>query len=138
VNAHFGQCHRVLCRLQNLLPVGLSDGPHTSPVKLYCPRCEDIYVPKSSRHASIDGAYFGTSFPHIFLQCYPNLIPQKTEERVCPLHVSVANVQYVPKLFGLKIREYAEIHRWQDKSREKVKVHLENSESEKDEETVVS
>src|SRR5271170_4165869 len=82
MKAHFGQCHRVLCRMQALLPVGLSDNPHTSPVKLYCPRCEDIYVPKSSRHASIDGAYFGTSFPHIFLQCYTNLIPPKTEERV--------------------------------------------------------
>ena len=138
MNAHFGQCHRVLCRLQNLLPVGLSDGPHTSPVKLYCPRCEDIYVPKSSRHASIDGAYFGTSFPHIFLQCYPNLIPQKTEERVWSFFGSAANAQYVPKLFGLKIREYAEMHRWQDKAREKMKARLEIGESEKDEDTVVS
>jgi len=121
MKAHFGQCHRVLCRAQALLPVGLFDNPHTSPVKLYCPRCEDIYVPKSSRHASIDGAYFGTSFPHIFLQCYPNLIPQKTSER------------YTPKLFGLKIHEYAEIHRWQDQVRERMQKRLEAYQKERDE-----
>ena len=65
-----------------VLPVGLSDNPHASPVKLYCPHCEDIYVPRSSQHASIDGAYFGMSFLHIFLQCYTNLIPPKTSEQV--------------------------------------------------------
>src|SRR5271155_2239933 len=132
LKAHFGQCHRVLCRMQALLPVGLSDNPHTSPVKLYCPRCEDIYVPKSSRHASIDGAYFGTSFPHIFLQCYTNLIPPKTEERVLtPRDHGKLIAQYVPKLFGLKIREYAEIHRWQDKVRDKVNMRMEKYENEK-------
>jgi hypothetical protein len=29
-------------------------------------------------------------------------------------------LQYVPKLFGFKIREYAEIHRWQDQAREQI------------------
>ena len=121
--------------MQALLPVGLSDNPHTSPVKLFCPRCEDIYVPKSSRHASIDGAYFGTSFPHIFLQCYTNLIPPKTEERVLTYpRGSLTECQYVPKLFGLKIREYAEIHRWQDKVRDKMNIRLDGYENEKAEE----
>jgi len=75
--ADFGRCPRVLCQSQPLLPVGLTDIPFEKSVKLYCGRCEDIYSPKSSRHGSIDGAYFGTSFPHMFFLAYPHLIPSK-------------------------------------------------------------
>lgn len=75
--ADFGRCPRVLCQSQPLLPVGLTDVPFEKSVKLYCGRCEDIYSPKSSRHGSIDGAYFGTSFPHMFFLAYPHLIPSK-------------------------------------------------------------
>ncbi|KAL1685508.1 casein kinase II, regulatory subunit [Schizophyllum commune] len=75
--ADFGKCPRVLCAAQPLLPVGLTDIPYEKSVKLYCGRCEDIYSPKSSRHGSIDGAYFGTTFPHLLFLVYPNLIPAK-------------------------------------------------------------
>ncbi|EMR09556.1 hypothetical protein PNEG_02143 [Pneumocystis murina B123] len=98
----FGRCPRVLCNSQAVLPVGLSDIPYSSSVKLYCPKCEDIYTPKSSRHVTIDGAYFGTTFPHIMLQVYPYLIPHKSQER------------YVPRIFGFKVREYSIIHQHQD------------------------
>lgn len=74
----FGRCPRVLCQSQPLLPVGLSDTPYEKSVKLYCGRCEDVYSPKSSRHGSIDGAYFGTSFPHLLFLVYPSLLPPKT------------------------------------------------------------
>ena len=74
----FGRCPRVLCHQQPLLPVGLSDLPFQRSVKLYCPLCEDIYSPKSSRHGSIDGAFFGTSFPHMLLMVYPHMLPSKT------------------------------------------------------------
>ncbi|KZT73576.1 hypothetical protein DAEQUDRAFT_743053 [Daedalea quercina L-15889] len=74
----FGRCPRVLCQQQPLLPVGLTDTPYEKSVKLYCGRCEDIYSPKSSRHGSIDGAYFGTSFPHLLFLVYPGLIPPKS------------------------------------------------------------
>ncbi len=76
--ADFGRCPRVLCQSQPLLPVGLTDIPYEKSVKLYCGRCEDIYSPKSSRHGSIDGAYFGTSFPHLLFLVYPSLIPPKS------------------------------------------------------------
>ncbi|KIY70283.1 hypothetical protein CYLTODRAFT_371190 [Cylindrobasidium torrendii FP15055 ss-10] len=74
----FGRCPRVMCQQQPLLPVGLTDTPYQKSVKLYCGRCEDIYSPKSSRHAAIDGAYFGTTFPHLLFLIYPNLIPPKS------------------------------------------------------------
>lgn len=64
----FGRCPRVLCYSQPLLPLGLSDLPFQKAVKLYCPRCEDIYSPKSSRHGTIDGAFFGSSFPHLLVR----------------------------------------------------------------------
>lgn len=57
---HFGRCPRVLCKGQAMLPIGLSDVPNQDSVKLYCPRCEDVYHAKASRHEHIDGAYFGT------------------------------------------------------------------------------
>ncbi|KAH8983517.1 casein kinase II, regulatory subunit [Lactarius akahatsu] len=76
--ADFGRCPRVLCQGQPLLPIGLTDVPYEKSVKLYCGRCEDIYSPKSSRHGSIDGAYFGTSFPHLLYLVYPSLLPLKS------------------------------------------------------------
>ncbi|GAA5935692.1 uncharacterized protein JCM15063_001775 [Sporobolomyces koalae] len=74
----FGRCPRVLCYGQSLLPLGLSDIPYQKAVKLYCPRCEDLYSPKSSRHGSIDGAYFGSTFAHMLFMVYPGMIPSKS------------------------------------------------------------
>lgn len=78
--AEFGRCPRVLCSSHPLLPIGLTDIPYEKSVKLYCGRCEDIYSPKSSRHGSIDGAYFGTTFAHLMFLVYPGLIPSKSAE----------------------------------------------------------
>lgn len=91
----FGKCPRVLCSNQSTLPVGLSDVAGKKPVKLYCPKCEDVYNPPSRRHHSIDGVYFGTSFPHLLLQVHPNLVPIKLP------------YQYTPKIFGFKIYSLA-------------------------------
>jgi len=44
-------------------------------VKLYCPNCCDIYTPASSRFQSVDGAFFGTTFAHLFLQTYREFAP---------------------------------------------------------------
>lgn len=42
----FGRCPRVLCNGQPALPVGLSDVARTNTVKIYCPKCGDIYYPR--------------------------------------------------------------------------------------------
>lgn len=110
--AEFGKCPRVDCYSHPLLPMGLSDIPNLKPVKLYCARCEDIYNPKSSRHAAIDGAYFGTSFHNIIFQVYPALIPPKSAER------------YVPRVYGFKVHAAAALVRWQTAHREDMRRRL--------------
>ncbi|XP_040384094.1 casein kinase II subunit beta-1-like isoform X2 [Oryza brachyantha] len=92
-NYDFGRCPRVYCCGQPCLPAGQSDIPRSSTVKIYCPKCEDLHYPRSKYQGNIDGAYFGTTFPHLFLMTYPHLKPQKPSQ------------QYVPKVFGFKLHK---------------------------------
>ncbi len=110
--ADFGKCPRVMCDQHPLLPMGQHDIANLSAVKLYCARCEDIYNPKSSRHACIDGAYFGTSFHNILFQVYPQMVPQKTQ------------IRYEPKIFGFRVHAAAALTRWQADRREEMKDRL--------------
>ncbi|CAN6912706.1 unnamed protein product [Brassica oleracea] len=87
-NYDCGRCPRVYCCGQPCLPVGQSDIPRSSTVKIYCPKCEDVYYPRSKYQGNIDGAYFGTTFPHLFLMTYGHLKPQKAAQ------------SYVPRVFG--------------------------------------
>ncbi|XP_050153097.1 casein kinase II subunit beta-2-like isoform X1 [Malus sylvestris] len=91
-NYDFGRCPRVNCNKQHCLPVGESDIPRLSTVKIYCPKCEDIYPPQSRHQEEIDGAYFGTTFPHLFFLTYGHLKPQKAIQN------------YVPRIHGFKVR----------------------------------
>ena len=118
VSGTYGYCPRALCDRQKVLPVGLSDDLRTSRVKVrkqksttmgfgalickprfvascflqvFCPKCEEVYLPKY-RNINIDGAYFGTTFPHLFLQSYK-------EATVLPPKI----YQYEPKIHGFKI-----------------------------------
>lgn len=98
--------------------MGLSDVPNLKPVKLWCARCEDMYNPKSSRHATIDGAYFGTSFHNILFQVYPSLVPTKSTER------------YNPKVYGFKVHGPATLQRWQENQRDEMRRRLKRHEIE--------
>uniref|UniRef100_A0A7N0V5B8 Casein kinase II subunit beta n=1 Tax=Kalanchoe fedtschenkoi TaxID=63787 RepID=A0A7N0V5B8_KALFE len=91
-NYDFGRCPRGYCCGQPCLPVGQSDIPRSSTVKIYCPKCEDIYYPRS-KYQDIDGAYFGTTFPHMFLMTYGHLKPPKPTQ------------SYVPRVFGFKLHK---------------------------------
>ena len=108
----FGRCPRVMCDSHPLLPFGPSDNPGLKTVKLFCAKCEDIYNPKSSRHAAIDGAYFGSSFHNILFQVYPALVPVKSRRR------------YEPKVFGFRVHAAAALARWQDEERRKMRARL--------------
>lgn len=70
----FGTCPRVHCDRQPVLPIGTSEDLRSANVKIFCPKCEQLYSPKR-KHKELDGAYFGMSFPQIFLQGYPALMP---------------------------------------------------------------
>ena len=92
-NVEFGRCPRVMCAGQHCLPVGQSDVPRQSTVKVFCPKCEDIFFPRSKYQGTIDGAYFGTTFPHLFLMTYGYLKPPKPTQT------------YVPRIFGFRVRQ---------------------------------
>jgi hypothetical protein len=54
-NNIFGSCPRVYCVGCNVVPCGRSDMPGLDTVKLFCPNCNDVYVPPSSRFQGVDG-----------------------------------------------------------------------------------
>ena len=91
--AAFGRCPQVFCQGQPVLPVGLSDLPRNYTVNVFCPRCHGLFFPKSTRQANIDGAYFGTTFPHLYLITHPEMIPSKPTQT------------YVPRVYGFKVNE---------------------------------
>lgn len=90
LNGVFGQCPRILCEKQNVIPIGLSEELKIARVKIFCPKCEDVYVPKF-KCQDIDGGYFGSSFPHLLLMSCPDITPIKSQAK------------YVPKIYGFKI-----------------------------------
>lgn len=91
---HFGTCPRTICNSQPMLPIGLSDAINNSSVKLYCPQCNDVYNPRS-RYNSVDGAFFGTGFPHMFFMAQPHMRPL------------IINDKFEPRLYGFKIHHTA-------------------------------
>lgn len=91
--AAFGRCPHVFCQGQPVLPVGLSDLPRNYTVNVFCPRCHGLFFPKSTRQANIDGAYFGTTFPHLYLMTHPEMIPSKPTQN------------YIPRVYGFKVNE---------------------------------
>jgi len=92
---NFGICLRVYCENQPMLPIGLSDVPGEAMVKSYCPKCMDVYTPKSMRHHHTDGAYFGTGFPHMLFMMHPEYRPKRPAK------------QFVGRLYGFKIHPLA-------------------------------
>ncbi|KAK2964140.1 putative Casein kinase II subunit beta [Blattamonas nauphoetae] len=93
VDGAFGLCPRFYCEHQHLLPMGQSDQPGKGCLKMYCPRCEDVYTPQLPQYRYTDGCAFGSSFPHIFLLEFPSFLPPPP--------------QYVdqPRVFGFKVSQ---------------------------------
>lgn len=72
----FGVCPREGCKDCPLLPIGASNVPGVSPLGGYCVYCKDVYLPLShdvSKGELVDGSFYGSSFPQVFLSRYPKL-----------------------------------------------------------------
>lgn len=102
-NQDFGNCTNVYCENISMLPCGLTDEKNKDNVKLYCPSCENVFNLKNSKERNIDGAYFGTSFPHLFFFNFPELKPDNHFKK------------YIPKIFGFKVNEEAYLHSLEQK-----------------------
>lgn len=107
-SASFGRCPHVFCQGQPVLPVGLHDLPRNYTVNVFCPRCHGLFFPKSTRQSNIDGAYFGTTFPHLYLMTHPDMIPAKP------------NQEYHPRVYGFKINKASLYYRNHEESQQSV------------------
>ncbi|RHX99073.1 hypothetical protein DYB37_001576, partial [Aphanomyces astaci] len=84
----FGFCPRALCDGQPVVPAGMYDEPKKAEMKYVAHLVEDLPIPHG---CVVDGAYFGSTFPHLFFLTYSNLEPPPST------HL------YVPRVFGYKI-----------------------------------
>lgn len=91
----FGSCPRYLCQDQHMLPIGLNDMPKLATVKSFCPSCNEIYNPRLNRHFNLDGAYFGTTFPHMLFAVHPEIRPPLSREK------------FVPRIYGYRLHPSA-------------------------------
>lgn len=97
----FGTCPLVQCAGQPVLPLGLKDEMGSETVKIFCPKCQCVYHPPPIRWRNhggtgptgVDGAAFGTTFAHLFLMTFSNLVPD-------PLPKASA---YIPRVFGFRV-----------------------------------
>ncbi|GAA5881133.1 hypothetical protein JCM16303_004809 [Sporobolomyces ruberrimus] len=115
---HFGTCPRVYCSQTKLVPCGRSDLPGVDTVKLFCSSCLDMYVPPSSRFQGVDGAFFGTTFPHLLFQTFPppSALPTPSPDphsiaeggdRVHTAPTTSLSKVYIPRIYGFKVSEKA-------------------------------
>lgn len=119
-NVHFGRCPHVFCQGQPVLPLGLSDVLGNSMVKIWCPKCQAVYFPKSSRTCSIDGAYFGTTFAHLLMMQHADLVPPPPSQ------------DYVPKVYGFRINKTAKcIQARSERAEQQALKHQEQQERER-------
>lgn len=97
----FGTCPLVQCSGQPVLPVGVKDEVGVDTVKVFCPKCQCVYHPPPIRSrggsCTVDGASFGTTFPHLFLMTFSNLVPDGL-----PL-----DSVYIPRVFGFRVHPSA-------------------------------
>jgi hypothetical protein len=97
----------IQCSGQPVLPVGLRDEPGIDTAKVFCPKCKNVYQPSVFRSSSrgnggggggaVDGAAFGTTFPHLFLMTFNNLVPDPHPP----------DSAYVPRVFGFRVHRSA-------------------------------
>ena len=91
---HFGRCPRVSAAASPRCPSARATCRACTPSSSSARR-QGHLLPASSRQANIDGAYFGTTFAHLFLHTHWDLVPEPP------------TATYVPRIFGFKIHKSA-------------------------------
>lgn len=86
----FGECPRHGCEEQPVLPIGLAQEVGVQCVKVFCAKCRHVY---SCPDISLDSAFFGPTFPHLFYMTFTSLVPECTTDEA----------SFVPRVFGFKI-----------------------------------
>lgn len=81
LNGAFGTCPTLYCPEQNVLPVGMSDNPPFSIMKIFCPRCWDMFKLPEESDIDLLGSWWGTKFHYMLLAKYPSIIPRRYHER---------------------------------------------------------
>ena len=92
----FERCPRVLCENELCIPYGESVEPGKGTIKLYCPRCQEVYN-TSNDNKKLDGCAFGPYFANMFILQFPDL-PNKHR------------LDFFPKLHGFKVHESSKNH----------------------------
>lgn len=93
----FGKCQRAYCDSQYVLPYGEHEEVGKSNLKVYCPCCKDVYEPRNKSLDLVDGAYFGSSFAHLFELSYPSLFTKPKQE-------------FIGTLFGFRMHKSSGNH----------------------------
>lgn len=91
LNMEFSKCPRTYCDGCQCIPYGPSDDIGKNSLKLFCPCCHDVYHMPDPSTSSMDGAFFGPSWVHLFIAKYKDLFPPVTLKK------------YTPRIFGFKI-----------------------------------
>ncbi len=75
----YGECPRHLCHGARMLPLGLSDTLDGQPLKMFCPRCQELYncaaqIALGTQHFPLEGSFFGTSATPMLVLSNPQLL----------------------------------------------------------------
>jgi casein kinase II subunit beta len=137
--AAFGRCPHVFCQGQPVLPVGLSDLPRNYTVNVFCPRCHGLFFPKSTRQANIDGAYFGTTFPHLYLMTHPVRLISKQMFAIFIFRTNFFFFQdmipakptqnYVPRVYGFKVNTASLFYQNREEGQQHVQIQNDQRQS---------
>merc|ERR1712046_282522 len=94
-NLVFGTCPDPEFSEHAIIPVGLSDHLRQGPPLGYCAASGEVHK-MAAWGDVLDGAYFGTTFPHLLLMQNPALHG--------PKGWPVPNTKYIARIFGFKVR----------------------------------
>jgi len=95
-NSEFGSCQRTFCHENPVVPVGRFDAPGLDTVKLFCPRCGDLYHP---REVIIDREDFVLEVQLIRFLSFFRQNTEPSTEPTSPPHSPVSYSSHTPNSY---------------------------------------